>query len=249
MHHGAKFWTGPGSWRAWGELDIALQGGVPHEAAWKIGRFQYLRENPDEARQFDLFMASFPDNRHAAVAAAYDFSAAELVTDVGGGNGATVRQVLSVAPNARGLVFDRPDVVEAISAASRLGGRIEVRGGSFFDTVPAGADTYLLVRVLHDWSDEDSVRILRNCRAAMTPGSRLLIIEQILEPDPKRGRPTSYLVDMQMMAMFGSARERTKAEFDELLGASDLRAQRLVATTSPVWIIEAVTASSKNTNG
>lgn len=248
MHHGARFWTGPGSWKAWGELEVALQGGIPHEAAWGVGRFQYLKEHPEEARQFDLFMANFPDNRHAALAAAYDFSGASLITDIGGGNGEALRQVLGRFPEPRGLVFDRPDVVKAVPLASRLGERIGVEGGSFFAGVPTGADIYLLVRVLHDWSDEDCIRILRSCRAAMDFDSRLLIVEQLLEPDPKRGRPTSYLVDTQMMAMFGSARERTKSEFDELLAASDLSAQRVIATTSPVWIIEVTVMHSGSTD-
>ncbi len=238
MRHGARFWAGPGSWQAWGALDAALTGGVPHEAAWQTGRFQYLREHPEEARQFDLFMANFPDNRHAAVAATYDFSGAGLVTDIGGGNGEALRRILARFPKPRGLVFDRPDVVEAIPLAARLDGRIGVQGGSFLDSVPVGAEVYLLVRVLHDWSDEDCVRILRNCRAAMGPEARLLIVEQILEPDPTRGRPTSYLVDTQMLAMFGSARERTQSEFGALLAESDLVESRLISTSSPVWIIE-----------
>ena len=86
---------------------------------------------------------------------------------------------------------------------------------------------------------EDGVRILRHCRAVMTPEARLLIVEQILEPDPTLGRKTSYLVDMQMMAMFGSARERTQVEFGEILAQSGLSQLRLIPTSSPVWIIEA----------
>jgi hypothetical protein len=238
MRHGARFWAGPGSWQAWGALDVALTGGVPHEAAWHTDRFQYLREHPDEARLFDSFMANFPDQRHAAIAAGYDFSGAALITDVGGGNGEALRQILTRFVTPRGLVFDRPDVIEGIPASSRMDNRIDVQGGSFFDGVPTGAGVYLLVRVLHDWSDEDCVRILRNCHAAMSPEARLLIVEQILEPDPTLGRPTSYLVDMQMMAMFGSARERTQAEFGELLAASGLALLRLIPTSSPVWIVE-----------
>lgn len=240
LHYAAKFWTAPGSWKAWGALDVALTGEIPHQAAWNTSRFQYLREHPDEARIFDAFMAHFPDNRHNALAAAYDFSGAALIIDLGGGNGEALRRILTRYPAPRGLVFDREDVVEAIGSAARLDGRIAVEGGSFFDRVPTGGDIYLLVRVLHDWSDEDCVRILRTCRAAMAPHARLLVVEQILEPDPALGRPTGYLVDMQMMAMFGSARERTQAEFGELLAASGFSALGLIPTASPVSIIEGV---------
>jgi hypothetical protein len=238
LYHAARFWTARGSWTAWGELDVALCGGIPHEAAWNTGRFQYLREHPDEARLFDAYMARFPDNRHPAIANAHDFSGAELIADIGGGNGELLRQILRRFPKPRGLVFDREDVVAAIPASARLDGRIDLQGGSFFDRVPAGADLYLLVRVLHDWSDEDCLRILRACRAAMSEKARLLIGEQVLEPDPTRGRPTDYLVDMQMMAMFGSARERTEAEFDGLFAASGLERVALIRTQSPVSIIE-----------
>jgi hypothetical protein len=82
----------------------------------------YLREHPEEARAFDEMMAHFPDNRHAAVAAAYDFSAAGLIADVGGGNGAMLRHILARFPGVRGLIFDRPDVVAALEADTLLDG-------------------------------------------------------------------------------------------------------------------------------
>lgn len=240
LHHAARFWTARGSWNAWGMLDAALNGGNPYQAAWNMSRFDYLRQHPDEARAFDMFMAKFPDNRHAAVAGSYDFSAARLIVDIGGGNGETLRYVLSRFPAARGVVFDRPDVVQAIPAEGLMQGRIAAEGGSFFEKIPSGADHYLIMRVLHDWDDHDCLRILRNCRAAMSMDARLLIGEQILEPDPARGKATDYLVDMQMMAMFGDARERTEAEYRDLLAASGFVLQRAIATPSPVWIIEAV---------
>lgn len=240
LHYGARFWTAPGSWKAWGFLDAALAGDTPHQAAWNMGRFQYLREHPDEARSFDAFMANFPDRRHQVLAASFDFSAAKLIIDIGGGNGETLRQILARFAGPRGLVYDRDDVVAAIALEARAGGRIDVRGGSFFDLVPEGADIYLLIRVLHDWSDDDCIRILRNCRAAMSPGARLLVVDQIIEPDPTLGRPTGYLVDTQMMAMFGTARERTKVEFCELLQASGFALERAIETTSPVWVLEVI---------
>ena len=245
MHHAARFWTGPGSWSAWGMLDVAMTGETPHEAAWNMGRFAYLRQHPDEARLFDAMMANFPDNRHAAVAAAYDFSGAGLIADIGGGNGAMLRQILSRFPGPRGLVFDQKDVVDAITAKELMQGRIDARGGSFFTQVPSGADIYMLIRVLHDWPDEDCVRILRTCRAAMGSDSLLLLGEEVLEPDPARGRATSYLLDIQMMAMFGSARERSEVEFRSLFDQSGFSLGRVISTTSQISIIEAAPTPSK----
>jgi hypothetical protein len=240
MHHSARFWAAPGSWAAWGKLDVAMTGGVPHVAAWNATRFEYLRSHPDEARGFDAMMAKFPDNRHTAIAAAYDFSGLRLIADIGGGNGAALRHILSRFTALRGLLFDRDDVVSAVRTEDLLGGRIQLAGGSFFTDIPVGADLYMLIRVLHDWPDEDCLRILRSCRRAMGSDAVLLIGEQILEPDPARGRPTGYLVDAQMMAMFGTARERTSDEFASLLSESGFSLRRTIPTQSPVWIIEAV---------
>jgi len=229
----------PGSWGAWNELDAALTGEVPHRRAWNIGRFEYLREHPDEGRDFDLFMGQDPSDRHAAVAAACDFPGTPLIADIGGGNGALLRCILARSTHARGLVFDRAEVVSAIASDGLMDGRLATAAGNFFDHVPAGADHYLLVRVLHDWPDEDCVRILRNCRAAMHDGARLLVVERILETDPAKGQPIEYLGDMQMMAMFGNARERTQAEFSALLNAAGFEVIRLGATASSAFIIEA----------
>jgi hypothetical protein len=185
-------------------------------------------------------MAAFPDDRHAAIAAAYDFSGARLVCDVGGGDGATLRHILASLPELRGQLFDQKDVVRAIPADRLMNGRIAIADGNFFDGVPGGADIYMLVRVLHNWSDEDCLRILRACSVAMGPDSLLLIGEELLEPDPSCGHPAAYLIDMQMMAMFGVARARTEAEFSALLAASRLTLRRVVATASSVSILEAV---------
>ena len=240
LHYAARFWTGLGSWTAWGMLDVAMTGGTPHEAAWKMTRFDYLRSHPDEARAFDAMMEHFPDKRHAAIAGAYDFSAVRLIADIGGGNGAALRHILERFSAPRGLLFDRADVVARLTSHDLMHGRITAQGGSFFDDVPAGADVYLLIRVLHDWKDEDCRRILATCRTAMEADAVLLLGEEILQPDPARGRATSYLTDMQMMAMFGHARARTEVEFRNLLDLSGFSLRRVVPTSSAVSIIEAV---------
>jgi len=242
LHYAARFWTARGSWRAWEDLDAALVDEVPHERAWNAGRFEYLRLHPDEAGVFDEFMARFPDHRHQAVADAYDFSSATLVVDIGGGNGEALRRILGRHPQARGLVFDRADVVARIPESARMDGRIRVEGGDLLERVPAGGDIYVIMRVLHDFADADCRRILRNCRAAMGRQARILICEQLLDPDPAHGDAASYLVDMQMMAMFGSGRERSEPEFHDLLRDSGLALQRVIATASPVCIVEAAPA-------
>jgi hypothetical protein len=168
-------------------LDAAMTGGTPYESAWNMSRFAYLRQHPEEARAFDTMTAIFPNNRHEAIALHYDFSRARVIADIGGGNGATLRRILARLPDVRGILFDCEDVIAALTAGDLMQGRIGGEGGSFFDIVPAGADVYLLVRVLHDWKDEDCLRILRCCRTAMEADAVLLLGEDILNPDPIRG--------------------------------------------------------------
>src|SRR5260370_23582032 len=146
-----------------------MTGAMPRGAAWNRGRFAYLRHPPDDARLFDAMMANFPGDRHAAVAAAYDFSGAGLIADIGGGNGAALRHVLARFSAPRGLVFDSEDVIDAITPEELMQGRIAAQGGSFFNDVPSGADIYMLIRDLHDWSDEDCVPILLTIRRAIAP--------------------------------------------------------------------------------
>ena len=240
LHHAARFWTAPGSWQAWGMLDVAMGGGIPHEAAWNTGRFAYLRAHPQEARLFDAMMANFPDNRHAAIAGAYDFGSANLIVDIGGGNGAALRQILGRFSTARGLVFDLPDVVASVPQDMLQDGRLTIQGGSFFDFCPPGADLYLIIRVLHDWPDDECRRILRNCRAVTGSDTRLLIGEQLLEADAARGDAAGYLIDVQMMTMFGTARARTELEFRELLQETGFSLRRVIPTASAVSILEAI---------
>jgi hypothetical protein len=101
-----------------------------------------------------------------------------------------------------------------------LAGRVSTEGGSFFEEVPSGADVYILAQVLHDWSDEDCVRILEACRRAGAAGARLLVLEQILPEDPEPN--VAKLTDLNMLVLLGG-RERTRAEFESLLAAGGWR--------------------------
>ena len=117
------------------------------------------------------------------------------------------------------MVFDLEPVVQAIPAEARLDGRISVEPGNFFHDGMPQADIYILSKILHDWPDDQCLRILRNCRSAMAPSARLLVVERVLGPLPTAARARDYLLDIGMMVTLGG-RERTLSEFQALLNAT-----------------------------
>jgi hypothetical protein len=148
--------------------------------------------------------------------------------------------ILGEYPNAHGLIFDLPEAVRETGPrleAAGLAARCRLITGSFFDTVPAGCDAYLLSRVLHDWDDDHALRILRSTRHAMMPGTTLLIIERLLNPESPSIEAT--LSDLGMLLMNGGC-ERTSAEFENLLAAAGFTLARVVETQAPVQILEAL---------
>ena len=116
---------------------------------------------------------------------------------------------------------------------------MEIHGGNFFESIPAGADHYILSHIIHDWNEEECLTILRNCREAMGPDGKLLIVEMVL-PDGDGFHP-GKLLDMVMLAVPGGC-ERTVPEYEELLGKADFQLTRVVPTASPVSVVEAVPA-------
>jgi hypothetical protein len=220
LRQAARFFPGSSSWHAWGALDQAMHGAVPFESVFGVKYFDYLTAHPDEGQVFNQVMASTAyADRHEAVAAAYDFSNASLIADIGGGNGALLRAILPRYPQTRGVVFDLESVVQAIPAEARLDGRISVESGNFFHDAVPQADIYILSKILHDWPDDQCLRILRNCRGGMAPGARLLVVERVLGPLPTAARARDYLLDIGMMVTLGG-RERTLSEFQALLDAT-----------------------------
>jgi len=175
-----------------------------------------------------------------ALLAAYDvFSSASMVIDIGGGNGALLSAVLKALPAITGCVFDQPHVVERARTIDVNSGesRLRFEGGDFFKAVPAGADFYMLKRIIHDWPDAEAQTILRHYREAMHSQSRLAFIDLIIPAG--NGPPFAKLYDLLMMAMPGGV-ERTEDEYRKLLVAADLSLTRVVQPPSLVSIIEAV---------
>jgi hypothetical protein len=202
--------------------------------------FGWLAKHPEEASLFNETMVGFHGEEPAAVAAAYDFSPFETIIDVGGGTGNLLTTIIAKHAGPRGVLFDLPHVVReapALIEARAVRERVTVAPGSFFESVPAGGDAYLLSHVIHDWSEEQCLTILGHCRAAMKPNGKVLIIEMVL-PEGNVPHPGKML-DMMMLIGPGG-QERTEPEYRALLAKAGLRLARVVPTRSAVGIVEAV---------
>jgi ubiquinone/menaquinone biosynthesis C-methylase UbiE len=200
--------------------------------------WEYYAENPEDSRIFNQSMTSISEWVNDAVTTAYDFSGFEKIVDIGGGHGSLLAAVLSVSPEAKGILFDRSDVVEGagnVIEAKGVQDRCEAVAGDFFSSVPEGADAYMMKFIIHDWNDEQCVQILRNCRQAMNPGGKLLVIEMVIPTGNENH--IGKLFDLNMLVMTGG-RERTEEDFRTLYQKAGFRLTRVVRTESPFCIIE-----------
>jgi hypothetical protein len=201
--------------------------------------FGFLRANPEQEAIFHAGMSNRGRIETAAVLEAYRFSESQTVVDVGGGNGGFLSAILARNDHLSGMLFDQASAIEA--AKAKRGGplpRCKLVAGDFFDTVPSGGDTYVLKRVLFDWTDEEAVSILSNCRRAMNKDARLLIIEPLIGP-PNEQSP-AHLYDMTFLVIL-HGRLRSSDEYSNLLGQAGFRVDRIIPTESEVFILEAFT--------
>jgi hypothetical protein len=233
--------NGEEHYRCWGELLYCVQTGrTAFEKLYGQPIFDYLAAHPRQARIFDEGMVGVHGTETKAMLDAYDFHGIGTLADLGGGNGSLLSATLQRHPNLRGLLFDRPDVIERARAnlkAAGLENRCTLIAGSFFETVPAGADVYLMRHIIHDWNDEQCRTILRHCRKAVPSSGRLLLVESVIPP----GNEPSFakLLDLTMLAIPGGM-ERTEAEYRELLASAGFHLARVVPTAAHVDVIECV---------
>lgn len=204
--------------------------------------FDWMAKNPEIASLFSETMIGFHGQEPAAIADAYDFSGLKTLVDVGGASGFLLATLLRRHPALRGILFDLPHVVRdapPLLAANGVADRVTIEAGSFFETVPAGGDAYLLSHIIHDWDEEKCLTILGHVRRAMHPKSRVLLIEMVLPADdtPHPGK----MLDIMMLVGPGG-QERTEPEYATLLGKAGLRLTRVVPTASAVSVVEAVIA-------
>jgi hypothetical protein len=235
--------AGDWQWQAWHHFLDSLRTGRPGLAnAFGADLFSYLRENPEHGARFNEAMVGMYGAVGQAVVAAYDFSHFSSVADLGGGTGRLLATILQSNGRLRGALFELPETASEARCffeAAGLAARCDVIDGDFFQSVPSGHDAYLLAHVLHDWTDEQALSILRNCRYAMAQDGKLLIVETVL---PEGNAPHhAKLMDLLMLTVTGGV-ERTANEFARLLAAADFKLTRVIATSTHQSIIEAVPA-------
>jgi ubiquinone/menaquinone biosynthesis C-methylase UbiE len=169
---------------------------------------------------------------------AYDFTGTGVIADIGGGNGSLLTTILNRFPTTKGILYDLPGVTERAKTNIERAGltsRCSVIGGNFFESVPEGADAYLMRHIIHDWNDEKALTILRNIHRVIRPGARLLVIEGVIPPgnEPHFGK----LLDLTMLTLPGG-KERTEEEYRLLFQKGGFRIKRIVPTNAQVDIIE-----------
>jgi O-methyltransferase domain/Dimerisation domain len=230
----------PHAWQSWGQLLHSVRTGEGgFESLYKQSAWEFRAANPEESAIFDRAMTASSQSVVQAAVDAYDFGQFRHVADIGGGQGQLLSGILSAHPHLRGTLFDQPHVVgraKDVLARHGLSERCTIVSGSFFETVPEGADAYLLKSIVHNWDDEKAIAILKVCRRAIGTRAKLLLVERLIE-QPNEGALNKFS-DLNMLAMLGG-RERTRQEYAELCQAADFRLCRIVQAGIFFSIVEA----------
>lgn len=222
----ATYISSPFSWEPWARLADSVRTGV---SSFEIrhGRTlsKHLAEQVDDAKIYDLGVNAFTREEASALIDQIDLDNYKTVLDLGGGHGNLLLELIEAAPHLQGVLFDLPEVIERTQAREAFDGyreRVAFVGGSFQEPIEARGDLVILKHILHNWGDDDARSILRNARETLDgPDARLLVIEAFVLPANHPN--TTRMMDMEMLALFDNARERSKPEFRRMLRDSGLR--------------------------
>jgi hypothetical protein len=231
MRSFARMIGGDFEWRGAGALGVSARTGqIAAESFQPGGIWAYYRANPDAAAVFDAAMTSKAHSEIFALLPAIDMSRYQVVADIGGGRGHVLAALLEDAPHARGVLYDRPDVVARAPAHDRM----TPQGGDFFTGPLPAADAYLLGNIVHDWRDPEAIAILSQIRAVAPPHAEVLVLENLLPegPEPHMAK----VLDIAMLAI-GGGQERTEAEYAALFEAAGLKLDRIIPTSQTVSVI------------
>lgn len=231
-------------WDAWAQLlDGVRTGDAVFNKVHGMAFFEYLESHPEKLAVFGEAMTSWSGAENPAVAAAYKFSTLGTLVDVGGGHGSLLTTIMNANPKINGILYDQPSVIARAEndrhvTSKGISERCTLEAGDFFQSVPGGGDAYILKSILHDWSDDHCVTILRNCTTAMNKKGRVLVVDNVIP----RGNEADWnkLLDIQMLIIGG--RERTKAEFAALFKKAGLKLRRVIPTKCALSVVEGVCA-------
>jgi hypothetical protein len=220
---------GPEVWRSWDQLLPSLRSGKPGwELAHGMSWVDFYARNPERSANFNRAMAEHTRDAAPGIVSAAELGRFRTLVDLGGGDGTLMAEALRTNPELQGVVFDLPSGLDSAIATERC----RVVAGDFFDSVPEGADAYVLKQILHDWDDEACIDILRTIRAAASPQTRVLIVDRMLADVATAADTQTLLVDVLMMVVTGG-RERTEAEFRSLLDAAGFELSRVTEAIAP----------------
>lgn len=230
----------PAHWLSWGRFPDAVWAGEPQtQAALGSDVWAHFAAHPAEFERFSSSMTELTDGLSREIAQLLDTTGVETAVDVGGANGALLHALLKSNVDLRGIVVDLPNVESSAVAEAEKAGlsdRCAFVGESFFEPLPLG-DLFLLKAVLHNWDDDSCVEILTNCREALNPGGRVVVVEMPLGPIGEPG--FAPLLDLNMLAVV-PGRERDLAHYDALFAAAGLKRTNVIPTRSPQSLIEAI---------
>ncbi len=242
-------WWGGNLWPVFGRLlDCVRTGESGRAIAYGSRGFAHLERDPEAAAIFNRALAELTRLHAATLVEHYDFSPFASIVDVGGGYGELLATILARHTTARGVLFDRPHALagarEHLSAAGVVE-RCEFVSGDFFDSLPGGADAYVLKSVLHDWDDERALRLLEVCRRALPERGRLLIVEPVMPERLAPGAAHRQLArsDLTMLVAHGAS-ERTEAAYRSLLSRAGFSLERVVPAGPTFSVLEAGAPSS-----
>ena len=230
------------NWTLFNDLSYSVRTGKSaFSKIYGMKIYDYLSEHPEESALFGRSMTNLSEIAIEPILSAVDFSNYPVIADIGGGEGLLLSSILYKNKNSRGILFDLPEGLnhpETVFRKFGISGRVQVVQGNFFNTAPPGADVYLLKNIIHNWSVEESVKILDNIRSVMTLHGKILILEMILD----EGNHASFgkLIDLQMMVFMEKGKERTRKEFESLFQQAGLRLNRIIPTVAPISIMELV---------
>ncbi len=229
-------------YRAWADLLHTVKTGEPAFRRMFGDPFEHYDRHPETAAAFDSFMTAASSLGAETISYAFEFPDAGLIVDVGGGEGALLAAILKPRPKLKGVLFDRPSVIEKARRRTEvegLAGRCQLVSGDFRNEVPAGGDVYVMRNVLHDWDDTGALQILNACRHAMSPTALLVVLQRVMPDGSAHPDLLRSMVEADLMQLvYNGGAERTRAEYVALFQAAGLRLHSSMQADGLTWLME-----------